>query len=252
MRDPIAPASRTTLYGSAISRVLVQGYAQPIRGLIWYQGESDTTQAVDVYRTALGTFVADLRGDLANPGLFVAICQLSWAATSPERQDGWMRIREAQRQYVSSDPRSVLVATIDLPNDGLHLFGPGHREAGRRLGLATLRASYGLRSDATPRLRWTRLQRGASRITLKYDRRLIGGNPMHFGVLDAGVGVATVAVTTRGSRVKIDLERAVGTGARVTYSAGSNGNAPVDPIVGARGEGAVPLFQDLGVGLRLP
>ena len=67
------------------------------------------------------------------------------------------------------------------------------------------------------------------------------------------VNPATEDVVGRvGSASMADLERAVGEGARVTYSAGSSGEAPVDPIVGARGEGAVPLFQHLGVALRLP
>ena len=35
------PDFRGTLYGSSIHRVLRQGYAHPIRGVIWYQGESD-------------------------------------------------------------------------------------------------------------------------------------------------------------------------------------------------------------------
>src|SRR5262249_39130209 len=31
VRDPLDPLSRTTLYGSAVSRILAQGYASPIR-----------------------------------------------------------------------------------------------------------------------------------------------------------------------------------------------------------------------------
>jgi hypothetical protein len=208
VRDPISPFSRTTLYGSAVSRVLVQHYGQPIRGLLWYQGENDHDQPIAAYRDALHGLVDNLRVDLANPGLFVAACQLSRSGvTDAGIQEGWMRIREAQRQYAASDPMSVLVGTIDLPGDGLHLFGPGQREAGRRLAVATLRSAYRVPVDATPTLRRVRLQRGGSRIALTYDRRVAGGAP------------GSSRSSTRVSPSPWSPRRAAGSGSRSTSPA---------------------------------
>src|SRR5262249_37945698 len=187
VRDPLDPLSRTTLYGSAVSRILAQGYASPIRGVIWYQGESDAGRALAAYRDGLQDFVSHLRADLASPSLFFASCQLSLNGRNlkPAAQDDWMNIREAQRQYAASDSLSTLVGTLDLPNDGLHLFGPGFREAGRRLAAAMLKTSYGLRRIvAPPVLERSRLTRGGLRVTVSYDRPLTGGEPSLFRVSD--------------------------------------------------------------------
>src|SRR5262249_17352841 len=58
VRDPVDPLSRAAPYGSAVSRILAQSYASPIRGIIWYQGESDVGRGLSSYRDAL----RDLRG----------------------------------------------------------------------------------------------------------------------------------------------------------------------------------------------
>src|SRR5262249_8872362 len=76
-RDADDPQRRTTLYGSALSRVLVQDYASPIRGIIWYQGEADAAVPTADYLAALRQLVSDLRSDLAAPALFFASCQLA-------------------------------------------------------------------------------------------------------------------------------------------------------------------------------
>src|SRR5262249_850630 len=76
-RAPQDPRRRTTLYGSAISRVLVQRYTSPIRGVIWYQGEADGAVPPADYLAALRQLVTDLRTDLASPHLFFASCQIA-------------------------------------------------------------------------------------------------------------------------------------------------------------------------------
>jgi hypothetical protein len=248
VRDPDDPFSRSTLYGSAVSRVLIQGYTAPIRGVIWYQGENDIGQPTAVYRAALGDLVAHLRTDLGNPALFFASCQLSWIAWPIQSyQAGVQAIREAQRQYAASDPLSALVATIDLPNDGLHLLGSGHREAGARLAMATLRGSYRIPAHGTPALKRSRLSRSGTRITLSYDRRLVGGDPTLFRVTDAGVDIPVTAARARGHRVMIDLAQPASPAALASYGAGMGARAPEGLVAGSRDEGATLLFNDLPV-----
>jgi|SRR5262245_16529133 len=247
-RDPLDPLSRTTLYGSAVSRILAQGYASPIRGVIWYQGESDAGRGLAAYRDGLRGLVSHLRADLASPSLFFASCQLSLNGRNlqPAPQANWMDIREAQRQYAASDSLSTLVGTLDLPNDGLHLFGPGYREAGRRLAVATLTASYGARRVvAPPALQRSKLTRGGLRITVSYDRPLAGGEPTLFRVSDGDNTVDVVAAAARGRHVLIDLASAVTTAAVLTY--GESGDPASQWVVGRHGEGAVLAFEDLSV-----
>jgi hypothetical protein len=247
-RDAQDPQRRTTLYGSALSRILVQGYSSPIRGAIWYQGESDAAVPTADYLAALRQFVTDLRGDLASPGLFFASCQLASVHDQSETsQSFWMGLREAQREYAASDPQSTLVATLDLPLYFVHLFGPGYREVGRRLGLATLAGSYGVRRlGTTPMLRSVRLSRAGARIVLRYDRRVVGGDPALFRVSDTSGPVEVVVAQARGSRVSLDLAEPVSVAGHVSYGF----NKPASPngwLVGRRGEGSVLAFRDLGV-----
>src|SRR5262249_57954717 len=109
-------------------------------------GDAAATLPAGDYLAALRRVVTAQRGDLASPGLFFASCQLASVLDQSEAsQSFWMGLREAQREYAASDPQSTLVATLDQPLYFVHLFGPGYREVGRRLGLATLAASYGMR-----------------------------------------------------------------------------------------------------------
>lgn len=249
MREPSDPLSRSTLYGAAVSRVLVQGYDTPIRGVIWYQGENNHGDLPASYLSALAAFVGDLRHDLASPALFFASCQLSRRDSPFESvQTGTQGIREAQRQYALTDPRSVLVATVDLPGDGLHLLGPGYREAGRRLGAATLRASYRKRTRTPPVLRRIRRLRSGLRILVKYDQRIVGATAARFRVVDGGVQIPIVAVTTRGSGVHLDLAAPVSTTARISYLGHPDPAAPW--IVGLQGEGAALVFDDASVNAK--
>ncbi len=247
-RDAQDPQRRTTLYGSALSRVLVQDYASPIRGVIWYQGESDAAVPTADYLATLRQLVSDLRTDLASPALFFASCQLaSYTLDVTEAPQAlWMGLREAQRQYAASDPQSTLVATLDLPVYFVHLFGSGYRETGRRLGLATLEASYNVRRlGTTPKLRSVRLSRAGARVVLRYDRPVVGGDPALFRVSNASGGVAVLAAQARGSRVYVDLAQPVTAAAHVSYGFGK----PASPggwLVGRRGEGSVLAFKDLG------
>jgi len=247
-RDADDPQRRTTLYGSALSRVLAQDYASPIRGIIWYQGEADATVPTADYLAALRQLVSDLRSDLAAPALFFASCQLASFPLdlSDSTQSLWSGLREAQRQYAAEDPQSTLVGTLDLPVYFLHLLGPGSREVGRRLGLATLEASYKVgRLGTTPKLRSVRLSRAGARIVFRYDRPVVGGDPALFRVSNAsGAPVTILAAQARGSRVYLDLAQPVSATARVSYGFGK----PASPdgwLVGRCGEGSVLGFKDL-------
>jgi sialate O-acetylesterase len=113
--------------------------AYPIRGVIWYQGESNTsTQRAPLYGRMLQTLIRDWRrawsqGDL--PFLFVQLANYK----SPE--DLWPEVREAQRQALGL-ANTGMAAAIDIGEpENIH---PGNkREVGRRLALAARALVYG-------------------------------------------------------------------------------------------------------------
>ncbi|MBP7148542.1 MAG: thrombospondin type 3 repeat-containing protein [Acidobacteria bacterium] len=240
------PDNRGTLYGSSIFRVLSQGYAHPIRGVIWYQGESDAGRGVELYRQDLERLVADYRADLQSPELFFGNCQLATYAAAD--LNTWLPIQEAQRQQAAADPLSDVVALVDQPRaDIIHLNVDGYKEAGRRLANAVLKGSYGLPRTLGPQIASVRFGDGAlTRIELTYDRAVTGGVPSLFRVNDNGAAVTITDVTTGGKTVTLLLQQAASaTGTTLSY--GYSTNSAVQWIKAADGNGAALAFLDIPV-----
>ena len=112
----------------------------PIRGVIWYQGESNTSsERVPMYGRLFRTMIEDWRrawglGDF--PFLFVQL-----AAYEAVAESRWPELREAQRQALAVGNTAMAVA-IDLgePHD---IHPKNKQEVGRRLSLAARAVAYG-------------------------------------------------------------------------------------------------------------
>ncbi len=213
------PEFRGTLYGSAIHRVLRQGYEQPIRGALWYQGESDLGRSTTQYLDDLRALVGHLRTDLSAPELFFGNCQLATHAWVPNIRE-WLSIQEAQRRLADEDPLSSLTGLVDLPrSDVVHLTTLGYREAGRRLARSVLAAEYGASVPVGPRLVGvTVASPGRDRVFLDYDKPVEGGDTSLYRVEYGGLGRALSAVSAEGSRIVLQLAEALPAGpVTVTY-----------------------------------
>ena len=118
--------------GGLFNAMIAPLTAYPIRGVIWYQGESNTsTHRAPQYGRLLQTLVRDWRrawGQSNFPFLFVQLANYK----SPE--DLWPEVREAQRQALAL-ANTAMAAAIDIGEpENIH---PGNkREVGRRLALA--------------------------------------------------------------------------------------------------------------------
>jgi hypothetical protein len=244
-RNASDPTNRGTLYGSSVHRVLTQGYAHPIRGVIWYQGESDVGRGTALYLQDLENLVAIWRSDLGAPDLFFGNCQL--ATYSFADLDGWLAIQEAQRQQAETDPGAAVVALVDQPrSDVIHLDVAGYKEAGRRLALAVLEGSYGLPQALGPRLQEVRFEAGRrNRIEIVYDKELTGTGVGLYGVLDDGGPVSVTDVTVSGSLVTLRLQNPAKGATRVTYGYAAEPTAPW--ILAVDGSGAALAFREVPV-----
>ena len=134
-----ATAGITTAYNAMIAPLGPYG----LRGVLWYQGESNTSTA-ETYRGLLKDWMADWRGLFQEPKLPFLIVQLpdyGLPPFAPEDSD-WARLREAQRLAVADDPNAALVVTIDI-GDHMGLHPANKQEVGRRLSLAARRLIYG-------------------------------------------------------------------------------------------------------------
>jgi len=110
-----------------------------IKGVIWYQGESNTRNKSLEYRILFPRLIADWRekwGEGDFPFLFVQISHFPYASDGTSAL-----IREAQVKALSV-PNTAMAVTVDIPCDD-----PGHphdkEDPAKRLALAARHVAYG-------------------------------------------------------------------------------------------------------------
>lgn len=134
-------------YGFWPSSVLYNGMIAPlthlpIRGVIWYQGESNTHDPVG-YRTLLPTMIRDWRGQWGEPEMPFLIVQLApFDSKSDHSTTNWAETREAQVHAAQTLPNVGTVVITDLGTQ--HNIHPTDKQpVGERLALLARRDVYG-------------------------------------------------------------------------------------------------------------
>jgi sialate O-acetylesterase len=112
-----------------------------IKGVIWYQGESNTWRAEE-YETLFPALIKNWRnnwnqGDF--PFLFVQLANFMETKTQPV-ESNWAALREAQRKTLSI-PNTAMAVTIDLGEwNDIHPLNKA--DVGKRLALAAYHTAY--------------------------------------------------------------------------------------------------------------
>ena len=134
----------STLYNGMIAPIGRYG----LRGVLWYQGESNTTEAAG-YHALLREFRSDWRARFgANlPMLIVQLAGYGKPNTVPS-ESGSASLREAQRLAAMEDPNTGLAVTIDI-GDRYDIHPPNKQELGRRLARAARHVVYGEKLPAS-------------------------------------------------------------------------------------------------------
>jgi sialate O-acetylesterase len=130
--DPALDKNQATGLFNAMIQPLIP-YA--IRGVIWYQGESNRGNPQD-YAVRFPAMIRDWRqlwGGDEFPFLFVQVAPFN--AMPPE-------IREAQRQSWLTTPKTAMVVTVDC-GDAEDIHPADKRPVGERLALAARAIAYG-------------------------------------------------------------------------------------------------------------
>lgn len=139
-----------------------------IRGVLWYQGESDTDDP-EAYRPKLEALVGQWRDTFGEnlPVLVVQLANYGSVPTEPT-ESNWAALREAQRLAVRDDPNAALAVTIDI-GTSYDIHPPNKQEVGRRLTRAARHVVYG--ADVPPSgpvpARATRQSEGAVTVTFE-------------------------------------------------------------------------------------
>jgi sialate O-acetylesterase len=139
---PVKPAGPQGPWkpGAMFNAMIAPASRYPVRGAVWYQGESNTyfTRA-PLYGRMLRTMIEDWRrawglGDF--PFLYVQL-----AGYAADAEHDWPVVREGQRQALAV-ANTAMVPAVDLGEEG-DIHPKNKREVGRRLALAARARVYG-------------------------------------------------------------------------------------------------------------
>jgi len=138
-------------YEAMIRRIAMVG--GNIKGLIWYQGESDamTPGAEDLYEAAILKLIDSVRRDTNLPNLPVLCVQIArfvWNYDS--HAHSFEKIRDIQRRLSALRPNVHTVSTLDLPlEDAAHVSFEGQQRLGKRLSELALTHAYHLKDHGS-------------------------------------------------------------------------------------------------------
>jgi len=139
---PPQAASGPNIFPSLLFNGMIKGLLPfNIRGVIWYQGESNTGRHKQ-YQTLFPLLINDWRKQWNNPDmpfLWVQLANYMKPTHLPGDSD-WARLREAQTMTLSL-PKTGQAVAIDIGEaDDIH--PRNKQDVGKRLALAALKVSY--------------------------------------------------------------------------------------------------------------
>lgn len=118
-----------------------------VRGVLWYQGCSDTSpSAAKTYLRRFARAVRGWRKAMDNRKLAVLTVQINRVGMPADKdsQRGWTMLRETQRQAAKTIPDVTVSPTLDLTlSDVIHTTPEGNAVLAQRVAMAALATVYG-------------------------------------------------------------------------------------------------------------
>ena len=159
-------------YGFWLPSVLYNGMIAPltpfpIRGVLWYQGESNTHDPVG-YRSLLPAMICDWRVQWHEPNLPFLIVQLAPFGSQSGNDTAWAETREAQQMAVQTLPDTALAVTTDV---GMRheIHYTDKQPVGERLALLARKLVYGEKDLVASGPAFHSLRIDGSRAVLTFD-----------------------------------------------------------------------------------
>jgi len=131
-------AGWTSLYGAMLERIQMAG--GNLKGILWYQGESDASPALAAtYTERFAKWVEAVRHDTGLPELPIVTVQLGVVSDPNGSAESWNMIRRAQLEMPKFIPNVAVTSAIDLNlNDTIHIDALGLARLGRRMARLAL------------------------------------------------------------------------------------------------------------------
>ena len=219
-----------------------------VRGILWYQGESNADQAQE-YARLLPALIGDWREQFgrSTPVLIVQLPGFGAYRTQPQPSD-WAQLREAERRVAAATPHTGLAVTIDVGSTRF-LHPTDKQDVGGRLALLARSLIYGqnvIGESPTPVAAW----RANGEVQVRFDAH--GGGleteeakrPIGFQLCDDAGRCAFADATQHGTDVILDAS-SVPEAVKVRYCWS---DSPICNLYDKEGLPAVPFELPIGHG----
>lgn len=137
----------------------------PIKGVIWYQGESNADN-VELHEKLFPALIESWRRSWKKdlPFYFVQLSSID--------RPSWPYFRDSQRRFIKKIPKVSMIVSSDL-GDSLDVHPKRKKEIGERLALAALNKEYGFPVVCSgPLVKKVTFIKGVCSIEFKYSERL--------------------------------------------------------------------------------
>ena len=187
------------LYNGMIAPAI--GY--PIKGVIWYQGESNSgTTRAPLYSRLFPTLISDWRMHWREGNFPFLFVQLANFKSGPDER--WPIIREAQRRTLSLANTGMAV-TIDI-GDPDNIHPADKQDVGARLALAARALAYGEHIEYSgPLFRQTSIEKDGVRVWFDHATGLTakGGAPSGFEIAGEDHHFEAATATIEGENILV-------------------------------------------------
>jgi sialate O-acetylesterase len=220
--------------------------ATRVRGIIWYQGESDAEQP-KAYARLLPAMIGDWRRQFGadTPFLIVQLPGFGDYHRRPEHSD-WAQLREVQRRVAAATPDAGLAVTIDVGSRRT-IHPTDKQDVGRRLALLARALIYRqgvVGMSPSPVAAW----RTGQRVMVRFDAH--GGElrteewnrPIGFQLCDRDGRCTFAEARQRGTDIAVDASSVPGA-AKVRYCWA---DSPICNLYDREGLPAVPFELPIG------
>lgn len=153
--DQWSPAARdqggASLYGSLYRRV--QAVGGKVRGVLWYQGESDANpELATAFKDKFTGLIAALRADLGNPELPILYVQIGRFVHANLEHRSWNLVQAAQLAVETEVSGVAMAPAVDLGiDDPIHIGSDGLKILGTRMATLAEIKSFGRAAGTGPR-----------------------------------------------------------------------------------------------------
>jgi sialate O-acetylesterase len=166
--------------GNIHAGVLTPSIGYGIRGVIWYQGESNAGRAHQ-YRTLFPFMIESWREEWAMPDnaefpfYWVQLADFKAERNEPAESD-WAELREAQTMTLDALPNTGQAVIIDL-GEGKDIHPKNKQDVAKRLARWALAETYAMPGIACRSPRYTAMEKEGGKLVLSFDDVTGGWRP---------------------------------------------------------------------------